>query len=423
MSQTVVSKVTVFSSANPEHAIASLRLIGPLSEAGIEIIWRMPNQNYDVQLISGSDLVIFQRDFPRYIDQYIQIHSDAHRLRIPVIFEIDDLLWELPEEHPDRKTHYYTDALLPMLLAAWTADAITVPSNGLKDYLYWLNQNIFVLPNYLNLKLWTLQNPPLSHSETISIGYMGGDSHLPDLQVISSVILEILDSYQGKVKFTSWGLKPHPALLKHPLVEWHSLTPGDYAAYANFCGKQHIDIYIAPLKNSLFNRCKSSIKVLEYISLGIAGVASDLEPYSSVITSGVTGLLAEANEHWDTHLKALIEQPERRLEIAKQAHTSVREDWILSDHYNQWQLAYESIVSSYSPRQDFPQILQLMNSIIAKTTEQKNQLKAKLDEQQTQMDKYVESRQGQSGQILRSIFNRYSFRKDKGSFQESADES
>ncbi len=423
MSQSVVNKVTVFSSATPEHAIASLRLIGPLSEAGIEIIWRMPNQNYDIQLISGSDLVIVQRDFPRYIDRYMQIHSDAYRLGIPVIFEIDDLLWELPEGHPDKETHYYTDALLPMLLAAWTADAITVPSDGLKEYLYWLNQNIYVLPNFLNLNLWTLRLPELSHSEVISIGYMGGDSHLPDLQAIGPVILDILNSYNGMVKFTSWGLKPHPSLLKHPLVEWHSLTPGDYAAYAKYCSKQRIDIYIAPLKNSLFNRCKSSIKVLEYISLGVAGVASDLEPYSSVIKPGVTGLLAETNEHWETHLKALIEQPDMRLEIAKQAQASVRQDWLISDHFYLWQLAYEGIVSSYSPRQDVPQILQLMNSIIAQTMEQKNQLKIRIDEQQTQIDKYYLSRKGQAGRILRSIFNRYSYLRHKGSFQEGRDES
>lgn len=423
MSQTVVSKVTVFSSANPEHAIASLRLIGPLSEAGIEIIWRMPNQNYNVQLISGSDLVIIQRDFPRFVNQYIQVHSDAHRLSIPVIFEIDDLLWELPEGHPDKATHYYTDALLPMLVAAWTADGITVPSNGLKEYLSWLNPNILVLPNYLNLKVWTLQNPELSQSETISIGYIAGDSHLPDLQMISSVILDILNSYHGRVKFTSWGLKPPHELQEHPLVEWHSLTPGNYAAFADYCSQQHFDIYIAPLKNSLFNRCKSSIKILEYTSLGITGVSSGLDPYSKVINQGDTGLLAETTDHWEKHLKALIEQPDKRLEIARRAQTSVRKNWLMSDHFYQWQLAYESIVSSYSPRQDVPQILQLMNSIIAQTMIQKKQLKMKLDEQQPQMDQYIESRKWQAGQLLRSIFNRLFFRKQKGSLQEGLDES
>jgi glycosyltransferase involved in cell wall biosynthesis len=423
MAQPAVEKVTVFSIANPEHAIASLRLITPLSEAGIEISWRMPNQEYNAQMISGSDLVIIQRDFPRFVDQYIQIHLDAHRLGIPVIFEIDDLLWELPEEHPDRATNHYTDALLPMMFAALASDGITVSSTGIKQYLSWLNPNIFVLPNYLNLKLWSFQTPEPNLGDTISIGYMGGDSHLPDLQMVEIVILDILESYQGRVKFINWGLQPPPALNEHPLVEWKSLTPGNYATFAKHFNQHHLDIYIAPLKNSLFNRSKSSIKIIEYTTLGIPGVSSDLDPYSSVINPGVTGFLAETTEQWEAHLRTLIDQPDIRNQISRQAQESVRNDWLISDHFYQWQQVYESIVGSYSPRQDVPKILQLMNSIIAQTTVEKKQLKMKLEDQQAQLLQLKESRSWQAGQVLRSIFNRLFSRKQKRSVQEALDES
>ena len=60
MSGKEIKRATVFSIANPEHAIASLRLVGPLSEAGTEIVWWMPGQNYDPDLLSGSDQQINQ---------------------------------------------------------------------------------------------------------------------------------------------------------------------------------------------------------------------------------------------------------------------------------------------------------------------------------------------------------------------------
>jgi glycosyltransferase involved in cell wall biosynthesis len=422
MDQPAVRKVAVFSIANPEHAIASLRLITPLSEAGIENSWRMPNQEYEAELLSDCDLVIIQRDFPRFVHQYIQIHSDAYRLGIPVIFEIDDLLWELPEEHPDRATNHYTDALLPMMFAAWASDGITVASPGIKDYLSWLNPNIYLLPNYLNPKLWDFQNPELTKGNTITIGYMGGDSHLPDFQMIETAILNILERFQGRVKFITWGLKPAPALKDHPLVEWNSLTPGDYAAFTKYFNQQEFDIYISPLKDSLFNRCKSSIKILEYTALGIPGVSSDLEPYRNVINPGVTGFLAETTEQWEEHLTTLIDQPETRLQIAKKAQISIRKDWLISDHFYQWQQVYESVVSSYSQRKDVPHILQVMKTILTQTTEHKKQLMLKFDDQQAQLSQLKASRSWRAGQMLKSIYKRIFSNEQKASPQKVLDE-
>ena len=60
MSGQEIKRATVFSIANPEHAIASLRLVGPLSEAGTEIVWWMPGQKYYPDLLSGSDQQINQ---------------------------------------------------------------------------------------------------------------------------------------------------------------------------------------------------------------------------------------------------------------------------------------------------------------------------------------------------------------------------
>lgn len=423
MSGPEIKRATVFSIANPEHAIASLRLVAPLSEAGIEIVWCMPGQKYNPDLLSGSDLVIIQRDFPRFIDQYSQVHLDAHRLRIPVIFEIDDLLWELPEEHPDRASHFYTDALMPMMFAAWAADGITVPSPGIKHYLSCLNPNIFVLPNYLDPKIWSLRNPTSVVGNTISIGYMGGESHLPDLEMIEEVILDILDYYQGRVKFISWGVQPPPALNEHPLVEWKLLTPGDYAEFATYFNQQQFEIYITPLKDSLFNRCKSSIKVLEYTALGIPGVSSDLEPYANVITPSVTGLLAQTTEQWKQHLNTLIDQPDLRLQIARQAQAAVHSDWLISDHYQQWPQAYKSIVDSYTPSEDVPQKLRLMDSISVQASDQLQQFHTKLIIQQAEIDNLKEGQGLKAARALKSIFNQIIPRATRQSDQEILDES
>jgi glycosyltransferase involved in cell wall biosynthesis len=422
MAQHTIREVTVFSIANPEHAIASLRLVGPLSAAGIKINWRMPHQDYDANLLAGSDIVVFQRDFPRFVDQYVQIHSDAYSRNIPVIFEIDDLLWELPEDHPDRETRHYTDALLPMFFAAWAADGITVASEGIQRYLTWLNPKIFVLPNYLDSELWSFKNPERGQRDSIMIGYMGGDSHQPDLEMVEKPLLDILERFQGRVKFKTWGLKPSPALFDHSLVEWVDLSPGDYAGFARFFSEQKFDIYISPLGDSQFNRSKSSIKILEYTSLGITGVSSDIQPYREVVEPGATGLLADTNDNWEKQLESLVINPELRLELAQRAQKSVIKDWLLKDHADQWVEVYRNLATSYEQRQDVPKILQMMNNIMTQSLEHQASLVRILNDQEGIIAHYQKGVLWQAFQALKSIYRRLFINSGKGDSTEILDE-
>lgn len=408
----MIKKIMVCSTAEQSHALAVLRLIGPLEQAEIDLLWHMPGDKYTAEMLSGCDLLVIQRDFPRNIEEYIQIHLDAHQLHIPVVFEIDDLLWELPEYHPDRLSCYYTQALLPMMFAAWAADGITVSSPGIKQYLSFLNTNIAVLPNYLNTKLWYFQNPGSRPHETISIGYMGGDSHLPDLLIVEPVILNLLDRYQGRVKFITWGIKPPHTLRGHPNVEWQPLSPGNYSSFAAYFNQQVFDIYIAPLDDSLFNRCKSSVKYLEYTALGIPGVCSDLEPYTSIVDPGVSGLLADSAEQWEKQLETLINDVPTRLNIASKSQEAVRKHWLLSNHYQEWTQAYTEFQQTYQPHSQTPEKLHMLASISEQFTTQMKHKDAELMKQiqinqnlQAELSQIKQSRSWKVAQTLRSMYS------------------
>jgi hypothetical protein len=53
----------------------------------------------------------------------------------------------------------------------------------------------------------------------------------------------------------------------------------DLLNYPRALMEKKIDAIVAPLKDNIFNRCKSNIKLLEGWSLGIPVIAQDLEPY------------------------------------------------------------------------------------------------------------------------------------------------
>lgn len=317
-------------------AMGYLRIIAPYTKIGYEIIPGIENHEVKFDPIESSEFIIIQRNFPDNYSAYEQVIKIAHQFQKPVIFEIDDLFFHLPENHPDRLNYNFTSSLLPILQAITEANFVTVTTPKLKQALLQFNKNIEVLPNYLDDEIWKMRNPVsnVDNSQNIVIGYMGTNSHQVDLLYILPALQELITNYSNRIKFRFWGVKPPEDFLSHPQVEWIPFYSIDYQKFAQYFQTQNADIFISPLINNDFNKCKSSIKFFEYSSLGIPGVYSSIEPYSDIIENGTTGLLAESVQDWKACLVNLIENPNLRFEIAKNAQEFVKNNYLLSENTN-----------------------------------------------------------------------------------------
>ena len=174
---------------------------------------------------------------------------------------------------------------------------------------------------------------------------MGGNSHVQDLNSILPALLKVSKKYGKSILFRFWGLKPPKKLCKQNNVEWIPLDEWNYVKFASYFTKQECDFLIAPLADNLFNRCKSPIKLFEYASLGVPAIFSKITPYSSIIKHGKNGLSASNLEEWENCMLQLIENPSLRYEIAHEAQNTVRKDWLLSQHAQEWNKTYRKIIN------------------------------------------------------------------------------
>jgi GT2 family glycosyltransferase/glycosyltransferase involved in cell wall biosynthesis len=324
-----------------ESPLATLRLVGPASEAGARLLHGANPGQINPELVEQADVVVIQRDFPRHVDETAQVITRARAGGKPVLFDLDDLLLELPEDNPDRLSHYYSEALFPMFDAICQADAVTTSTPTLASYLLPYNPRVLLLPNYLNDHLWTLSSPHKRDANSaVVVGYMGGPSHLPDLLAVTSALINIARRYGERVLIRFLGAEPPPELQRLPNVAWVPAKTYHYAVFAADFVRQDYDIAFAPLKDNLFNRCKSHIKFLEYSAAGIPGVYSNLETYNGVVRTGQNGYLADGLDEWEEYLSRLVEDPDLRYEIAYQAQETVRRDWLLSEHAQVFQQAW-----------------------------------------------------------------------------------
>lgn len=354
VSQTVV----VYTPDYLKHVCPSIRIFEPLREAGFIVIagsnWTDGNIDVDLSPISKADFVLIARDFPSKCSQYGEIVQHARSLGIPVIYELDDLLVDVPDDHPD--VDYFFPVKPGIIQGVLDADAVTVTTPYLRDYLKPFNPRIQVLPNFLIDRFWNLKLPERKKDGPVIIGYMGGHGHKPDLETVEPALEAILDRYGESVELMFWGISPNERLLERKNVHWTHPYLMDYEAFAEYFLSREADIFIAPLQDNVFNRCKSPLKFLEYSAMGIPGVYSNIPPYQDIVKPGETGLLATTTEEWVAALSSLIDDPVLRLEIGKASQEVVKQQFLLNSNAFLWRNAYKNIVSFKGERYQLAEI-------------------------------------------------------------------
>jgi glycosyltransferase involved in cell wall biosynthesis len=387
-----------------EHVCPIVRVVAPLRHAGLRHVrgneWEAGHLCVFPERVADGDIVVIQRDFPRYTDEYEKVIAQARALGKPVVYELDDLLTELPAQHPDWE--FYSKARAAILQAVVEADAVIGSTPLLCDYLRGFNPNTWLLSNYLDDQLWLLDAPEslgASDECPVTIGYLGSPAHLPDLELIVPVLTRML-SRSESVRLVFWGMIPPVPLSEHPQVAWHIPALVNYAEFATYFTRQACDIFIAPLQDNLFNRCKSPLKFLEYSVKGIPGVYSCIAPYASVIEHGKNGFLASTLEEWEEYLVRLIETPGLRRRVGIAARQTVREQWLLSQHAGQWVETYRQICDVEKPQSSVAaRVARQMHTWYRELAGQKDSFSARLQEKEQTVQCKKKNSQSLSAQL------------------------
>jgi len=297
-------RIIVFSAELQNSACALLRILAPLRRARCQIEWICTNAVADFQIRTSAlmdvDLVIIQRHFPA--------PSTEHLLRdllcgpTPVVFDLDDMLLDVPRSHPLRKKLALHVPYIQWLLNS--ADLVTVSTQALKEALgRHCHTPIKVLPNLIDTDLFSASHLPNNDRFTLLVS--GTQTHAEDWSLIEAPLADFMACHEHEVETIFFGGIPD-RFIGHPAVRSIGYEP-DYLGYVNKLCTLGIDAALVPLANNHFNRCKSNIKWLEYSAAGIIGVYSDIDPYRASIQHGVTGFLTDnAPESWYQTLERLF---------------------------------------------------------------------------------------------------------------------
>lgn len=223
------------------------------------------------------------------------------------------------------------------------SDLVTCTTELLKNEFTKITPNVAVLPNCIDPSFWPAL--PDFNKHEVRIGWQGGFSHYEDLYDIVPAIKKVLDKHDN-VKFVYFGDQRFRVLFKdcdQNKIEWQDWV--HHETYPYKMTLLNLDIGICPLADNKFNWTKSAIKWMEYSMLGAATIASNIEPYSSVLRHAETALLSSPDtKDWESKLDELIMNEKLRKKLARNAFFDVMANHNIEKKAHLWVEAYDSIL-------------------------------------------------------------------------------
>ena len=284
-------------------------------------VWTVNASDFQMGYAEYASQIIIYRT--PYSEQFKQLIELAHKYNKPIFYDIDDLVYDTGYTDQldyvktlgKQEKEAYDSGVRSYGKLMKLCDAFITSTTDLKNELIKLGKPVYLNRNLASVELISISEQAIAKTikekKKIKIGYFSGSiTHNENFDLIMPDILRILKEFPqtelhlvGHLTIPDEMKRYKEQLVIHDFLDW-VLLPSLVA---------DMDINLAPLTDTVFNRAKSEIKWLEAALVGVATVASDIGSFSEIITNETTGVLV-ADGMWYEQLKDLVDN-KTKLEV------------------------------------------------------------------------------------------------------------
>lgn len=342
----------------------------------------------DMNFWKQYQIVSFHRSIGPDFEKAHELIQKLNTMGIITVCDIDDY-WMPGKEHPIHDIIKFNKINEKITANLKVSKYVTTTTTLFADEISKYNKNVFVIPNAINPNEPQFKEPTLE-SDRLRFGWLGGSSHLHDIQILNEGFNK-LTKYQDKVQYVLCGfdtrgtvteinsqtgehikrnIKPEETVWaqyekiftqdykivsdnykKHLLLYNQDIFPDEMeesylrvwtkpvTSYAKNYSK--FDVSLAPIKNHMFNRMKSQLKVIEAGFYKKALIASNIGPYSldlkhclknGELVDGNALLVDEVRNHsdWAKYMEKLIKNPNMAKDMGERLYETVKDKYDLN---------------------------------------------------------------------------------------------
>lgn len=338
--------------------------------------------NYeDEKFWSKYDIVHFHRLIGQDYEKSVQLIEKLNKQGVITICDIDDY-WLPTKEHPLHAIIVQEKINEKIINQLKVSKHVTTTTPVFASEISKINKNVSVLPNGIDPNEPQFKEKTLE-SDKIRVGWLGGSSHLHDLYLLDGMVNK-LGSLNEKIQYVLCGFDTRGSMTEfnkdtgekkvRPIrpeetvwVKYEEIFTNNYKtisdeyknhlmkfkdeSYINELNESYrrvwtlpttsyaknyskFDISLAPIKNHIFNRVKSQLKVIEAGFYKKALIASNVGPYTidlkhaldkGEFVDGNALLVEETRNHsdWAKSIKKLIENPNMIVDLGEKLYETV----------------------------------------------------------------------------------------------------
>ena len=342
----------------------------------------------DMNFWKKYNIVVFHRTLTPDYDKSVSIIQLLKSMGVVTIMDIDDY-WMPGREHPIHSLIVENKIHEKIVRNLKVADYVTTTTTLFANEIRKFNKNVFIFPNAINPNEPQFKEPTIE-SDKLRLGWLGGSSHLHDIMLLDGIASR-MDEYKNQTQFYLCGfdtrgvvteinketgehkkrpIQPHETVwaryeeivtnnyklispeYKSELMKWQEVENNPYShefyqriwtrpvnSYAKNYAK--FDVSLAPIKNHMFNRMKSQLKVIEAGFYKKALIASNVGPYTidlkhclknGEFVDGNALLVEENRNHndWFKFIKKLINNPNMAKDMGERLYETVKDIYDLN---------------------------------------------------------------------------------------------
>jgi len=219
------------------------------------------------------------------------IERRLFRLNPRVVFDFDDALYRTGDGADARRKRVFETTV------RGSREVVA----GSRYLAQRCTREVTVIPTVIDTGRY---QPVAATSATVTIGWMGTYSNLPNLRDVLPSVARVLERYpEARLQIVA-DQDPKLDLRRYQFIDWCKTEEIERL--------QGFDIGIMPLRDTLWNRGKCAFKIVQYMSVGIPVVASKVGANVDVVLDGQTGFLVGESLSWESALSRLLDDPELR---------------------------------------------------------------------------------------------------------------
>jgi hypothetical protein len=319
------------------------RVIQPLyklAEAGHPVQF-LADQEKQIEQYEWADILYIQCLYAPDAYQFYASWKDKGK---KIILDFDDDYINIPSDSPEQtevidkntgESYSYPSFMRSLYVQMFIqlADIVVVTTSTLeKLYKPWAKK-IKIIPNCVSDEM--RRDYSKKPNDKVRILWSGSASHLPDLEIIKEPLIKLLDKFGDKIEMHFQGPLDFSSVFPNLPIVGHGAV--NFAEYLNKVQEINPDIALGPLKDNPFNAAKSNLKYCQMTLMESAFVGSKYGPYKECIDHKVDGMLAANDKEWINSISLLVERPEFRSEIVKNALHNVEINYMLDKHLPRWE--------------------------------------------------------------------------------------